>query len=138
VTRRALPFALLALVVLAPIVGGAAGELAVLSPLCHQDPARSIALGSAVLPLCARCTGVLAGVALVALTGSRALGDRRAWPLLVALGALDPFLRPLSLDHAIERALLGAVLGAGLALGAAWLCDAGRRLAPRARRLATR
>ena len=135
---RAIPVALLALVVLAPLVGGALDALvhAACGPLCHQDAARSLSIAGAAMPLCARCAGVLAGVALVALlAGTRALGDGRAWPWLIALGVLDRVVRPLALDASLERLALGCVLGVGLALALARSLRWARAIAPRSRAL---
>jgi uncharacterized membrane protein len=36
------------------------------SLICHQRPERSFYLGSAILPVCARCTGIYVGAALAA------------------------------------------------------------------------
>src|SRR5260221_11119827 len=44
--------------------------------ICHQLPARSFHLWGAVLPVCARCTGIYAGAAVV----SRALWTRPHTP----------------------------------------------------------
>jgi uncharacterized membrane protein len=43
-----------------------AGVHASLSPLCHQNPERCFSAAGIPMPLCARCTGVLFGVAVVA------------------------------------------------------------------------
>ncbi|UJR85477.1 DUF2085 domain-containing protein [Sandaracinus amylolyticus] len=128
---RAIPLVLLALVVVAPLVGGALDALVHVAcgSLCHQDPARSFAIAGAPLALCARCTGVLGGIAIVALaSGSRGLGDRRGWPVLIALGVIDRVVRPLAIDHALERLALGIVLGMGIALALAWAAPRVRRI----------
>ncbi len=47
------------------------GAYAIGSIICHQIAARSFHLGSAPLPVCARCTGIYIGAAVTALAGVR-------------------------------------------------------------------
>ncbi|MDQ3038153.1 MAG: hypothetical protein M3Y87_37520, partial [Myxococcota bacterium] len=79
---------------------------------------------------------------VVLLGGTRALGDGRAWPWLVALGVLDRVVRPLALDHPLERFALGCVLGVGVALAITravrWTVGLARRRATIVRRLGAR
>jgi uncharacterized membrane protein len=119
--------ALLALgsVLLAPLLGEGSALHAVFAPLCHQMPERSPALLGVALPVCWRCLGVFVGLAAVAVLWRRdALGDRRAWPWLLALGVGDFALKQLGLvaDLGIERLVSGVCLGLGmpLALRAGW------------------
>jgi uncharacterized membrane protein len=62
--------------------------------VCHQRPERSFHLGALPLPVCARCTGIYAGaaaVALIALAGSRyrySAGRVRAWLTVAAVPAV--------------------------------------------------
>src|SRR5580765_1303965 len=54
----------------APVVGLlAALPYVVGAVICHQQAARSFAIWSQQLPVCARCTGIYAGAGLVALLG---------------------------------------------------------------------
>src|SRR5580765_8805054 len=66
--------------------------------ICHQRPERSFHLAGAQLPVCARCTGVYAGAALMAIVG---------WCL-----SRGPARRPAVFGHtswAARRVLLIAV-----------------------------
>jgi uncharacterized membrane protein len=100
------------------------------STICHQLPARSFHLWSAQLPVCARCTGVYLGAAIVALvTGWR---DRSGALLRHAARTIDgrvvffvaalPSLTTLAFEWASGvtpsnsvRALAGLPLGAAVA-----------------------
>jgi predicted membrane protein DUF2085 len=48
------------------VYAAAFAAYAIGSAVCHQLPARSFRLWSAQLPVCARCTGIYAGAAIVA------------------------------------------------------------------------
>lgn len=87
---------------------------ALLGPLCHQMAARCPDVHGHALGACWRCLGVDAGLL------AAAIGPRRSWRVgagLVTLGGLDWALAQaaLSPDTALERLVLGAALGAGLA-----------------------
>lgn len=58
---------------------GAAGVAldALFAPVCHRLPERSLVLAGVAMPVCSRCAGIFAGVALGALA---------AWPLLSPRG----------------------------------------------------
>lgn len=69
---------LLIAVGLSPWLPALAAQLPVLTPLatladawfgfqCHRDPSRALAFGSTLLPVCARCFGIYAGLASGAL-----------------------------------------------------------------------
>lgn len=82
------------LLVTAPWVADVTGELggvlyAIGGLVCHQRPERSFHLGMAQLPVCARCLGVYAGVAmgLVAWTVA-AMWRRVRWTRAAAIRAL--------------------------------------------------
>ena len=69
---------------------GRAGELLDLLflPMCHRIPARTIYLGAVPMPLCSRCAGIFAGLALGALI-LRPRVPLARWRVLVgAAGAL--------------------------------------------------
>jgi uncharacterized membrane protein len=103
------------------------------SIICHQLPDRSFHLWSAQMPVCARCTGIYAGAALVALGFLRDTRAERA-PLVSAavrrrLGAAAlPTMATLAIEWTTGlsnsnsvRALAGLPLGAAIAwaIGAA-------------------
>jgi hypothetical protein len=58
------------------------------SLICHQRPERSFSLFGAQLPVCARCTGIYAGAALMAIIGS--LRTRFAAPRPNPVGSAVP------------------------------------------------
>jgi predicted membrane protein DUF2085 len=61
----------------APVVGLlAALPYTVGAVICHQQAARSFALGSQQLPVCARCTGIYVGAALIAVVATFRRDDR--------------------------------------------------------------
>ena len=102
--------------------------------ICHQLPARSFHLWGAALPVCARCTGIYAGAAAVALTvfvarvmPCRTVGSSDV-PPATARRVLIAALVPTALTLVFEwttgtmpanwvRALAGFPIGAA----AAWL-----------------
>ena len=103
--------------------------------ICHQLPARSFHLWGAALPVCARCTGIYAGAAAVALavlvarvTPFRAGGSGAMPSAAIARRVLIAALVPTALTLVFEwttgtmpanwvRALAGFPIGAA----AAWL-----------------
>ncbi|PYR03419.1 MAG: hypothetical protein DMF97_02055 [Acidobacteria bacterium] len=104
------------------------------SIICHQLPGRTFHVGSAQMPVCARCTGIYAGAAMAAavlLTGTgRQSGGRtriRADRLRVLAAALPTVATLLfewstgSTPSNTVRALAGFPLGAAVAwvIGAA-------------------
>jgi uncharacterized membrane protein len=103
-----------------------------LSPLCHQDPLRSVAVWGSPAALCARCLAVHAGVLLGALAlavganapprGALTAGAARR---LLAIGAIPMGLQWLAarllpglpaLDANLPRAATGLILGSTLAI----------------------
>jgi uncharacterized membrane protein len=88
----------------------------VFSHLCHQESSRAWVVTGVTLPLCARCTGVYAGAALVALTLPFARFDPSRRMLLCAGAAMlqmgvlgfNPFVEPPTL-----RMLSGSLFSAG-------------------------
>jgi hypothetical protein len=98
------------------------------SVICHQQPARTIVVAGAPLPVCARCTGIYGGAAVAALAawrrrrrgGLRALPPRTAQAVLAAaaLPALATLIYEWTTgampDHWM-RAATGAVLGSAVA-----------------------
>ena len=96
--------------------------------VCHQDPTRTMLLGTALLPLCARCAGIYASF-LFSWIGLSIVPRTRRWVLTSSLEALPAiaFLatglilsvaeaaRYFSLGSA-ERMFAGAAAGTGLAL----------------------
>ena len=113
----------------------AAGVYAIGAHVCHQLPERSFHIGFDQLPVCARCTGIYAGVALAAVS---AIGrSSRLWPArlsaraMLALGATPTVVtvlaewggiwQPSNVVRAIAGLTLGAAVGLILADAAATL-----------------
>ena len=98
----------------APVVGLlAALPYAVGAVICHQQPARSFAIWSQQLPVCARCTGIYAGAAIAALVVSlrvaRGFQPRGRGPAAFAPPALrraSPKLAQHTGERRRERAAL--------------------------------
>ena len=69
---------------------------------CHQMPSRSFFIGSYQFPLCARCTGIMAGrvIALLLFPVFRFALDI---PLLPALIVLPILLVPLAVDGMVQK-----------------------------------
>jgi uncharacterized membrane protein len=72
--------------------------------ICHQRPERSFHLFATALPVCARCTGIYAGAALMA-----------------AATAIRPSLASLLMRAGARRVLLVSVLPAAATLVAEWI-----------------
>jgi uncharacterized membrane protein len=94
--------------------------------VCHQRPERSFHLGSIPLPVCARCIGIYAGaaaVALLALGGyrfsSRSSKQARGWLAAAAAPAALSLLyewgtgqMPSNMIRAATGVIIGAAVGA--------------------------
>ncbi|MBI2571463.1 MAG: DUF2085 domain-containing protein [Candidatus Schekmanbacteria bacterium] len=97
------------------------------SALCHQIPARSLAVGDFPMAVCARCEGLyfgaLAGLAVTLLAHSCRPPSAALFAACVAANAADALLASLALPSAgnVLRLLLGLAAGiaAGCHLGAA-------------------
>jgi uncharacterized membrane protein len=104
----------------------AAGVYVIGAHICHQLPDRSFHIGTAQLPVCARCMGIYGGVALAAVSGVARSGGFRPAHLsaraLLALGAtptvVTVFAEWLGMWHPsnVVRALAGLTLGAAVGL----------------------
>jgi uncharacterized membrane protein len=111
----------------APVVGLlAAVPYAIGAVICHQQAARSFAIWSQQLPVCARCTGIYTGAALVALVSAvRITGTRVAQgfsPARTMIVAALPTAATLAYEWStstmpsnIVRAIAGFPLGAAVA-----------------------
>jgi uncharacterized membrane protein len=95
---------------------------AVTGDWCHHDPARTLTVGGRLLPVCARCTGLYAGLALGPALGlllpwqGRALARVAVFattPALVALGAAFAEALGLLSTSNVPRLLLGLMLTTG-------------------------
>jgi len=83
---------------------GAGPLYALYSPLCHQNPARSLTVASAPQAVCARCCGLYLGVSaalIVATLFAGRLRPRRWWLVAAAL----PVLADVALNLAGAPAL---------------------------------
>lgn len=80
--------ALVALALLAPVIGGEVGALIhhSFSLVCHQIPERSPHLHGSPAALCHRCTGIAGGVALGLLAAPLVAGHVRWWIVQSAQG----------------------------------------------------
>lgn len=123
ITKLRIPLAVLA-VALAPLAAPllAAGHpltalliRSFFSPLCHQDPARSLMIAGSPVAVCVRCLGIYCGAAMAALlrlgraAGARLLAGALLLNLLdVATGALH-----WHGNLPLTRLLLGLLLGVG-------------------------
>jgi uncharacterized membrane protein len=105
---------------------GRAGELLDLFflPMCHRLPERTLSLAGVSMPLCSRCAGIFAGLAL----GSLLLRPRveiARWRLLVAaagaLMLLDVVTQDLGLHPVWHATRLASGLLFGYAIAAACL-----------------
>ena len=112
------------------------------SLVCHQRPERSFQLWAAVLPVCARCTGIYLGAAAVSLAGigglrsSRRRRERPRWSegvtaRLALFAAASPTAVTLAYEWATTntptnwiRAIAGVPLGMMLAALVVWQIDA--------------
>jgi uncharacterized membrane protein len=107
--------------------------------VCHQRPERSFHLGALPLPVCARCTGIYAGaaaVALIALAGRRCCrysAERaRVWLTVAAVPALLSLLYEWGTARAASnavRAATGVLVGAAVAAVVLGFLDDGVRRA---------
>ncbi|AUX47455.1 uncharacterized protein SOCE26_089760 [Sorangium cellulosum] len=108
---------------------GAALDL-VFAPMCHRMPGRSIALEGVMMPLCSRCAGIFAGVAVGAAIARPRL-PMAAWrPILVAAGALmavDAATQDLGLHPVWHPTRLATGVAFGYAVAAAFLAQLARR-----------
>jgi uncharacterized membrane protein len=106
-------------------------------PWCHYDPARTLRVSGTLLPVCARCTGLYAGLVLGPLLGLllprdgavllRVVGAALA-PVGVGLGAALLEALGLVATGNVARLVLGLLLTTGPAalamVGAGVLADA--------------
>jgi uncharacterized membrane protein len=82
---------------------------------CHRDPARTLSIGSRLMPVCSRCFGIYFGLGIGALFMRPKLG---VWPLRIWVGAaalvmlLDVVTEMLMMRPALMlvRALTGTLL----------------------------
>jgi len=89
------------------------------APLCNLRSERAFRLGSFVFPLCARCTGLVAG-AIACLTG-QALGIVATLPVIVSIIAALPLVADWTLQRVgilestnIRRFVTGLLFGFAL------------------------
>lgn len=105
---------------------GRAGELLDLLflPMCHRLPERTLTLAGVVMPLCSRCAGIFAGLALGALL-MRPRVEIARWRILVgvagALMLLDVVTQDLGLHPLWHATRLASGLLFGYAIAAACL-----------------
>jgi uncharacterized membrane protein len=99
---------------------------------CHRLPERSIALAGVTMPVCSRCAGIFAGVAIGALIALPRLSPR-AWRWAITASAVPMLIDVITQDLALHPLSHAARLGTGAlfgyALGAAAITWIARRYA---------
>lgn len=85
-------------------------------PMCHRVPERSLAISGVLMPLCSRCAGIFAGIALGALIARPRLG-MRAWKLCLAAAAALMLLEVLTQDMGIHPVFHPTRIATGVLLG---------------------
>jgi uncharacterized membrane protein len=97
---------------------GRAGELLDLLflPMCHRLPERTIALAGVAMPLCSRCAGIFAGLALGALLMRPRLEIAR-WRILVGLAGALMLLDVVTQDLGLHPVWHATRLASGLLFG---------------------
>src|SRR5262245_6692447 len=90
-----------------------AATYAVGSLICHQQAARSFHIGAAQIPVCARCLGLYAGVAVGAVVAIPLHGHRRALVVSALPTLLTWAVEAAGLAHAsnVVRAVAAVPLG---------------------------
>ena len=97
---------------------GRAGELLDLLflPLCHRIPARTIYVGAVPMPLCSRCAGIFAGLALGALV-LRPRASLARWRVLVGAAAALMVLDVVTQDLGLHPVWHATRVASGLLFG---------------------
>ncbi len=113
----------LALIAAWPLIPGSALRQAadpVYAALCHRLPERCYVVGGEPMPVCARCLGLWAGLAVAALLGALGFDRLRCWRLSTAGGLLAVLLASwlagryvLPGDWHAERTVAGFLGGVG-------------------------
>jgi uncharacterized membrane protein len=97
---------------------------AVFVPMCHRLPERSLALGGVMMPLCSRCAGIFAGLAIGAVIARPRLPIavwRRALVAVAAVMVLDVVTQDLGLRPPWHPARIGTGLALGYCMVVAFL-----------------
>ena len=105
----------------APVVGLlAAVPYAIGAVICHQQAARSFAIWSQQLPVCARCTGIYAGAAMIAAVATFRRADRlrRGFGGQEALGHNNP--RKVAQGFSPAKTIILAALPTAATLAYEW------------------
>ncbi len=95
---------------------------AVFVTMCHRLPERTLTLAGVAMPLCSRCSGIFAGVAVGALAAWPKLTSRAwRWAITAAAGgmALDVATQDLGLHPVWHTTRLASGFAFGYALAAA-------------------
>ena len=97
---------------------GRAGELLDLFflPMCHRLPERTLTLAGVVMPLCSRCAGIFAGLALGALI-LRPRVEIARWRILVAVAGALMLLDVVTQDLGVHPIWHGTRIASGLLFG---------------------
>ena len=97
---------------------GRAGELLDLFflPMCHRLPERTLALASVSMPLCSRCAGIFAGLALGSLLQLPRVEIAR-WKILVVVAGALMLLDVVTQDLGVHPVWHATRIASGLLFG---------------------
>lgn len=84
--------------------------------MCHRLPERTLVLAGVMMPVCSRCAGIFAGVALGALVARPALSPR-AWRLAITVASLGMLADVVTQDAGLHPVWHPARIATGLAFG---------------------
>jgi uncharacterized membrane protein len=121
---------------------GAAGEVLdrLFWPMCHRFPERTLVLAGWLMPLCSRCAGIFAGLALGAVVAWPRL-SLRAWrPVLIGAAAImvvEVLTQDLGLHPVFHPTRVATGILLGYAMAAAFITATTSRSATALRSAAT-
>lgn len=85
-------------------------------PVCHRFPERTIELAGWLMPLCSRCAGIFAGIALGAVVARPRL-SLRAWRIVLLATAAIMVAEVLTQDLGLHPVFHPTRIATGVALG---------------------
>jgi uncharacterized membrane protein len=85
-------------------------------PVCHRFPDRTIELAGWLMPLCSRCAGIFAGIAVGAIVAWPRL-SLRAWRLVLIAAAAIMIAEVLTQDLGLHPVFHPTRIATGVALG---------------------
>lgn len=84
--------------------------------MCHRMPERSLTIQGVLMPVCSRCAGIFAGVAVGALLALPAL-SRRAWRIAITVAAAAMLVDVVTQDLGLHPVWHVTRLATGIAFG---------------------